>query len=149
MPVPSPARATLAASRTPDPALRSPLRRALHLAAGVAVLVAALALGQEIVTLAALAIPGSVVGMVLLVVALRIRLVPLALVRPAADLLLRYLALLYVPAGVGIVLYVAVLRRAWLPVTLAALASLAVTLVVAGTLVQRGERRTRPAPGAR
>ena len=80
-------------------------------------------------------IPGPVVGMVLLLVALQIR-------RPgretgvvrAADGLLRHLQLLFIPAGVGIIQYLPILAEAWLPVAAGLVISwLAVLLVTAGT----------------
>jgi holin-like protein len=80
-------------------------------------------------------IPGPVVGMVLLFVALQLR-------RPgresgvvrAADGLLRHLQLLFIPAGVGIIQYLPVLAGAWLPVIAGLVISwLAVLLVTAGT----------------
>lgn len=63
------------------------------------------------------AVPGPVIGMVVLLVVLRIR-------RPAADAgivrasdgLLRHLQLLFIPVGVGVIAYLPVLAQAWLPI---------------------------------
>ncbi|MGI9089906.1 MAG: CidA/LrgA family protein, partial [Gemmatimonadaceae bacterium] len=87
------------------------------------------------------AVPGSVVGMMLLAAALHIRIVPMWSVRHVADVLVRHLALLYVPAGVAVMLYAGLLREQWLAITVAALTSLIAVLVVVGVTVQRLERR--------
>jgi holin-like protein len=86
-------------------------------------------------------IPGSVIGMVLLTAALESDLLPMRWVRDTADLLLRHLVLFYVPAGVGLVAYVDVFRRAWLPITVGGLASLLAVLVVVGRTSESLDRR--------
>lgn len=82
-------------------------------------------------------IPGSVVGMLVLTALVELGLLPLRIIRPAAELLVRHLALLYVPAGVALVAYVAVVRQDLLAITVAALASLVAVLAVVGVIVQR------------
>lgn len=52
-----------------------------------------------------LAIPGSIVGMLVLFISLQLKLVPLQWVKPTSDLLLKYLALFFVPFGVGLMEY--------------------------------------------
>jgi holin-like protein len=64
----------------------------------------------------------------------------MTIVRPAAELLVRHLALLYVPAGVALLVYWAAVRSELTAIAAAALASLVVVLVVVGLLVQRLER---------
>jgi holin-like protein len=96
-------------------------------------------------------IPGPVIGMVLLLIVLQLRRPgPAAGVVRAADLLLRHLQLLFIPAGAGVLVYLSLLAHSWLPVigglVLSWLAVLTVTAGVGvGTL--RLERRIRPAPG--
>jgi holin-like protein len=82
-------------------------------------------------------IPGSVVGMLALTALIELGVLPLRLIRPAAELLVRHLALLYVPAGVALIAYVAVVRQDLLAIAVAALASLVAVLAVVGVLVQR------------
>jgi holin-like protein len=120
---------------------------------GFAALLLCQLLGRFIVQLFGLPIPGPVVGMVLLFVALQLR-------RPdqragvvrAADLLLRHLQLLFVPAGVGVIAFLAVIGEEWLPIvgglTISWLAVLVITGGVgAGMLRVESwfERRRRPA----
>lgn len=121
-------------------ALRSALRTALALL-GFVVLVALQWLGGWLMALAHAPIPGSVVGMVLLAAGIQLGVIPRRLVRESAELLVRHLTLLYVPAGVGVLVYVALLRREWLPIVGGALASLVTVLAVVGVIADREERR--------
>lgn len=54
----------------------------------------------------------------------------------AAQGLLRYLALLFVPAGTGIIAYLALIREEWLAITIALIGSTILTLAVTGGLMQ-------------
>jgi holin-like protein len=78
--------------------------------------------------------------MLLLTALLETSLLPAAAVRPAADFLIRHLALLYVPAGVALLAYWSAVRGELPAIALAALASLVAVLVVVGVVVQRFER---------
>ena len=82
-------------------------------------------------------IPGPVLGMMLLAAyyGLRRR-EPAPPMRAAADGLLRWLGLLFVPAGVGIVANLPMLRAAWLPVTVALVGSTLLTLLTTALLMQ-------------
>jgi holin-like protein len=82
-------------------------------------------------------VPGSVVGMLVLTLLLETGVLPLRRVRAASDLLVRHLALLYVPAGVALIAYAGVVRQGLFAITVAALASLVAVLVVVGTVVER------------
>jgi holin-like protein len=115
-------------------------RRVAHLALGLLVLLAFLFAGGRVADAARLPLPGSVVGMLLLAGALRLRWVPARVVEPAAELLIRNMALLFVPAGVGVMAYGGLLRREWLPIALASAASTVAVLLAVGWLQQRQER---------
>jgi holin-like protein len=82
-------------------------------------------------------VPGSVLGMLALTVLIETGVVPMRLVQGAGDLLVRHLALFYVPAGAAVLAHVAVVRREIVPITVAALASLVTVLVVVGVMLQR------------
>lgn len=98
--------------------------------------------GEVVVRVAGLPLPGPVVGMVLLFGLLRWR-------RPRAgagvllvsDVLLSHLQLFFVPAGVGVVLYLGLLQDEALPVSVALVGSWLVGLVVVGWLVALWGRR--------
>ncbi len=88
--------------------------------------------GQVLVTATGLPAPGTVVGMALLLLVLlvwRPRREP-ALMR-AGDVLLAKLSLFFVPAGVGVISYLATVRESPVAVLLGLLVPWFVTLVVA------------------
>jgi holin-like protein len=86
-----------------------------------------------------LPIPGSVIGMVLLVVALQTGLVRIEWVKPTAELLLQHMALFFVPPGVGLMLYFDLIAAEWLPIIVAGVVSTLVVMVVVGRVHQRLE----------
>jgi holin-like protein len=95
-------------------------------------------LAGEVATRAlGLPVPGPVVGMVLLFVVLLVRATP---VPPAlgetADGLLNNLGLLFVPAGVGVVLHLPLLARDWAPLSLAVVAGTLAAIAATGRIAQ-------------
>jgi holin-like protein len=57
-----------------------------------------------------------------------------------ADVLLKHLALLFVPPGVGILLYGNLLKQEWLPISLALNLSTILVLAIVGLLQQHLEK---------
>lgn len=114
---------------------------------GLTVLLLLQVVGEVVVDVTGLPVPGPVVGMVLLFGWLQWR-------RPAADAgtmraadgLLRHLQLLFVPAGVGIVTHLAVLRTEAVPLGVSLVVSWLAGLAVVGWIVQ-GFGRHHPEPG--
>jgi holin-like protein len=87
-------------------------------------------LGEVIVRAAGIPIPGPVVGTLLMLAALAaLREVPGEL-NSVAGVLLSHLSLLFVPAGVGVMLHVARIKAEWLPLLVGLLVSTALTLAV-------------------
>lgn len=76
------------------------------------------------------AIPGSVIGLVILFLLLSWQLVPARWVQPGGNLLIRYMALLFVPVSVGVMQYVDVLRRQFGPVVISCVVSTFIVLLV-------------------
>ncbi|MGZ4454825.1 MAG: CidA/LrgA family protein [Nocardioides sp.] len=102
--------------------------------------------GEVLVRLIGVPLPGPVVGMVLLFVLLRVRRAgDDATVVRAADGLLRHLQLLFVPAGVGVVAYATTIRDHALPLVVALVVSWLLGLAVVGwttvALERLGARR--------
>ncbi|QIK77200.1 CidA/LrgA family protein [Nocardioides piscis] len=92
--------------------------------------------GEVVVRLVGIPVPGPVVGMVLLFGLLQWRKpAPAAGVFRAGDALLRHLQLFFVPAGVGVVTYLAVVRDDALPIAGALVLSWLAGLLVVGWLV--------------
>ena len=84
-----------------------------------------------------LPLPGPVIGLVLLVIVLIVRgRIPAGLTL-VGDGLLRNLALLFIPAGVGLVLHFELLAREWWIILCALIASTLIATVVTAILFQR------------
>ena len=96
-------------------------------AAGLTWLLVCQCAGEALARVLSLPVPGPVLGLVLLFLALAWRGIP-AGVASAADGLARHLSLLFVPAGVGVISYARPLAAEWLPITLALVISVALTL---------------------
>lgn len=99
--------------------------------------------GELFVAALGLPVPGPVAGMVILLGGLLIYgRVPDDLAA-VGDFLLANLSLLFVPAGVGVMLHAGLLGREWLPLSIAlvgsTLATIAVTALVMRVLARRGD----------
>jgi putative effector of murein hydrolase LrgA (UPF0299 family) len=92
--------------------------------------------GEVVARLLHLPLPGPVLGMVILFCALLLRgSVPADLSAVTGELLAN-LSLLFVPAGVGVMLHAGLLAQNWLPLAVALAASAAITLAVTGLLMR-------------
>lgn len=83
-------------------------------------------------------LPGSVVGMGLLTLALRLGVVRADTVRPVAEGLTRHMAFFFVPAGVGVVLYIDLVRHEALPIGIASVVSTLAVMACVGRLASPG-----------
>ncbi|MBS0846889.1 CidA/LrgA family protein [Citrobacter sp. JGM124] len=87
--------------------------------------------GIFVATLLPIAIPGSIIGMLIMFTLLALQILPPQWVKPSSHLLMRYMALLFVPIGVGVMQYFDVLKAQFGPIVISCLVStLAVMLVV-------------------
>jgi len=111
---------------------------------GFAWLLLAQSAGESIARLAGVGLPGPVIGLLLLLVALRWRAVREP-VEVAADGLLAHLSLLFVPVGVGVMTHVALLAEYGVRMLLAIVLSTWIGLAVTA-LVLRAMLPAEPAP---
>jgi holin-like protein len=88
--------------------------------------------GEGLAVLLALPIPGNVIGMALLLLVLSAGWVKLEWLQDAAELLLSYMAMFFVPAGVGVMLYFELIGREWLPIIAGTVISTFVVMAVTG-----------------
>jgi holin-like protein len=87
--------------------------------------------GELVSRLLGLPVPGPVVGMLLLFIALLARRRIPDSIGAAADALAQHLSLLFVPAGVGVMMYFGRLAGEWLPIAVALLVSTIVAIAAA------------------
>jgi holin-like protein len=86
--------------------------------------------GEVLVGLFGLPVPGPVLGMLLLFIGLLIRRGVPPVMQTTATTLLSHFSLLFVPAGVGIMLHIGLLEDAWLAIGVALITSTAIAIAV-------------------
>lgn len=99
--------------------------------------------GEVLARWLGLPIPGPVIGMGLLFVALVLRKGPGDDLRGTATGILQHLSLLFVPAGTGIMLHFQRLADEWLPLTVALVFSTLLSIAVSALLLNALARRTQ------
>ncbi|WP_034915945.1 MULTISPECIES: CidA/LrgA family protein [Erwinia] len=97
----------------------------------------ALFVGNGLAALLPVTIPGSILGMLILFILLAIRIIPAQWVKPGSHLLIRYMALLFVPISVGVMSYVDVLTAQFGPIVVSCTVSTLIVLVTVGFCSQR------------
>lgn len=86
-------------------------------------------LGEGLVRWLHWPIPGAVVGMFLFFLVLVCRLPFLASAKHASQQLLAYLSLFFVPAGAGLLLHLERIESQWMPIVVASLAGMLMTML--------------------
>jgi holin-like protein len=99
--------------------------------------------GEVVARGLALPLPGPVLGMVFLFIALALRGGPGHDLQTTSQNLLQHLSLLFVPAGTGIMVHLTRVADEWLPLLASLLLSTLATLVVTALVM----KLCRPAPG--
>jgi len=100
-------------------------------------------IGEIVVQLIGLPVPGPVIGMALLFVTLLVRGSAPAWLRDSCQQLLSHLSLLFVPAGVGVMLHFERLGAEWLPIVIALVASTVITIGVTALVMQALRKRIK------
>ena len=101
--------------------------------------------GEVLAQLFALPIPGPVIGMALLFAALALRGGPSPELRDTAQNLLQHLSLLFVPAGVGVMLHFHRIGDEWLPLAASLVGSTVLTIAVTALVLRALSRRAETA----
>lgn len=110
---------------------------------GWLILVGCWLLGEMLVFAAALPMPGAVVGMALLFLFLLWRREVNPPLQQAAQSLLQYFGLLFVPAGVGIILHLERITQEWLPIGIALTVGTWGSIAITAWVLQRLANKER------
>lgn len=94
-------------------------------------------IGELLMQLIALPIPGPVLGMVLLFLLLTLRRGIPERLHPTCLTLLSHLSLLFVPAGVGVVVYFEAIAQEWLIILVTLVTSTIATIAVTAFTMNR------------
>ncbi len=108
---------------------------------GFAILILLQVVGEVLSRAFSIPVPGNVLGMALLLSALWVGLIRLEWVEEAAELLLSHLALFFVPAGVGVMVYFDLIASQWVPIVVATVVSTFVVMAVTGKVADWLEKR--------
>lgn len=106
------------------------------------ILFAFLAAGELIVAVTGIPVPSSIIGMLLLTAALKPRVVRISWVDRISDFLVRNLGFFFVPAGVGLMRCLGVIKGELLPIMIATIASTFAIIAVTGWTHQYARRFT-------
>ena len=110
------------------------------------ILFGCLALGELAVWLTGVKLPASIIGMLLLTLLLKLKVVKLEWVRGLTDFLIANLGFFFVPPGVALMLYFDLIKSEIVPITLATLLSTIIVLIITGhthQVVSKGENKVR------
>jgi len=103
---------------------------------GISILLIYQLVGEISVLLLRLPIPGPVLGMIMLFLTLLLRGRSGESLDSASTAILSHLSLLFVPAGVGIMVHFERLSNEWLPISIALVLSAIITLAATAAIMQ-------------
>ena len=109
--------------------MRTFITRFWHQARAFLLIYACLYLGIGVSAVLPITLPGSIIGMLILFLLLSLQIIPAQWVKPGCHVLIRYMALLFVPIGVGVMQYFDLLRAQFPPVIISCAASTLVVLI--------------------
>lgn len=95
-----------------------------------------LALGELIVWATGAPVPSSIIGMILLAMSLQAGIVKEAWVSRIADFLVRNLGFFFIPAGVGLMQCLGVLKDYWFPIVASTVVSTMLIIATTGWIHQ-------------
>jgi len=98
--------------------------------------------GNAIAVLLPITIPGSILGMLTLFALLATQILPVHWVKPGCHLLIRYMALLFVPISVGIMNYTDILSAQFGPIVVSIVVSTFLVLTIVGWSAHKIHTRT-------
>ncbi|MCX8956498.1 CidA/LrgA family protein [Erwinia psidii] len=104
--------------------------------------------GNGIAGLLPVVIPGSIIGMLILFALLTSQLLPVDWVKPGSYLLIRYMALLFVPISVGVMNYTDILSAQFGPIVVSVVLSTFIVLITVGLASHRLHSRPLIKQGA-
>ena len=110
------------------------------------ILFGCLALGELIVRTTGATLPASIIGMLILTLLLKLKVVKLEWVRGLTDFLIANLGFFFVPPGVALMLYFDLIKAEILPIALATLLRPIIVLIITGhthQVVSKGENKVR------
>ncbi|WBL22795.1 CidA/LrgA family protein [Zunongwangia sp. HRR-M8] len=100
-----------------------------------------LLLGELIQYQFSLPIAGNIIAMLLIFLALFFNFIKLEDVKPASDMLVKYMVIFFIPYGVGLMAYTGLIADFWIPVTTAVVFSTLISIYITGFLFQKLDKK--------
>lgn len=101
-----------------------------------AILFGCLALGELFIYLSGIPLPGSVVGMLFLTLFLKLKWIKLEWIKGISDFLISNMGFFFVPAGVGLMLCLDIIKAELWPIVIATVVSTILVLATTGWVHQ-------------
>lgn len=108
------------------------------------ILFGCMALGELIIMVTGLKLPSSIIGMLLLTLLLKLKVIKVEWVRGLTDFLIANLGFFFVPPGVALMLHFNLIKAEIVPIIGATVVSTALVLLVTGhthQIVAKGEKK--------
>jgi len=102
-----------------------------------AIILVCMLAGKSLANLLPVAFPGSIIGMVLLFILLSSGLIQAHWVERGSSLLIKYMAVMFVPIGVGLINYLDLLQQNVAAFLLSSLVSTFVTMALVGLIYKK------------
>ena len=99
-----------------------------------------LAVGELMVWLTGIAIPSSIIGMLLLAALLQTKVIKEEWVKGMSDFLISNMGFFFVPPGVALMLYLDIIKAEFIPIVVATVVSTVLVLIVTGWTHQKLKR---------
>ncbi|CUU24656.1 murein hydrolase regulator LrgA [Duffyella gerundensis] len=99
--------------------------------------------GNGLAALLPITIPGSILGMLVLFTLLTVQIIPVKWVKPGCHIIIRNMALLFVPISVGVMSYTDILTAQFGPIVVSCIVSTILVIVIVGV----GSQRLHAEPG--
>lgn len=93
-------------------------------------------LGESISKTFSLPVPGNILGMLLLLISLCTGIIKLHHIEEVSDFLIKNMAFFFIPAGVGIITSLSILKTTWYKLFIICLLSTIIVIVVTGLVTQ-------------
>ena len=102
----------------------------------LAILFGCLALGEFIIWLTGIPLPSSIVGMLILTLLLKLKIIRLEWVKTISEFLVANIGFFFVPPGVAIMLYFDIIKAEFWPIVISTAASTVIVLAITGWVGQ-------------
>lgn len=112
------------------------VKNILQLVLGLLIIMLFLVMAKTIVSYLNSTFPASILGMLMLFIALALHIIKLKWVEFTGNLVMKYLALLFIPIGVGLINYFDLIATHWLVIVFSLFFTTLLTLFIVGHCYQ-------------